>query len=276
MTGAATLTGLGPTASADESALAAVAPAHVEHIAAQTYHGRRGAVRNAFRYSIDYVLIDAEAPQAAPSLFARNRRGLFALDDRDHGGAPGSGRGAPWVREVLAANALDLPGPVLLLAQPKVMGHIFNPVSFWLCHDAGGVMRAVIAEVTNTYGDRHSYLCRTADLAPITRATTIRAEKIFHVSPFQPVQGDYTFRFEVTPEAVDISIDYTRGNGGLIATLTGPRAPLTNGGVVRAALRRPFGSRRVLGLIHWQAVKLWWKGASFRARPEPPADEVSK
>jgi uncharacterized protein len=139
-----------------------------------------------------------------------------------------------------------------------------------------GVLRAVIAEVTNTFGDRHSYLCAHDDLREITKAETLAATKIFHVSPFQPIEGGYTFRFDITPDQVGIWIDYSRGNGGLIATLTGARKPLTTVGILRAALRRPFGSRRVLALIHWQALKLWWKGATYRPRPEPPEPEVSR
>lgn len=248
----------------------------VDHIAGQTYHGRRGATKNAFRYSIDYVLVDAEAQVAGPPLFSRNARNLTALNDADHGGAPHQGRGAVWVREVLAANAIDMKGRIDLLAQPRVLGHVFNPVSFWLCHDVDGVLRVVIAEVTNTFGDRHSYFCHHDDLREITKAETITARKLMHVSPFQPVEGAYTFRFDITPDQIGIWIDYSRGNGGVIATLTGQRKPLTNGGILRAVLRRPFGSRRVLALIHWQALILWWKGATFRSRPEAPETEVSK
>ena len=247
----------------------------IDHIAGETYHGRRGAVRNAFRYSIDYVLCDAEAAVNGPRLFARNGVGLMSLQDSDHGGPPKAGRGAAWVRDVLAAHQVRLDGRIDLLAQPRVLGHVFNPVSFWLCHDVEGVLRAVIAEVTNTYGDRHSYLCRHADGRAITRSETIAAQKIFHVSPFQPIEGEYDFRFDVTPDEVHIVITYGRAEGGLVATLKGARKPLTNGSILRAALRRPFGSRRVLALIHWQAVKLWWKGATFRNRPEPPAEDVS-
>ncbi|MEL7213546.1 MAG: DUF1365 domain-containing protein [Pseudomonadota bacterium] len=248
----------------------------VDHIPGETFHGRRGAIENAFRYSIDYVMLDPEAEASTPALFSRNKANLTALLDRDHGGSPHEGRGAAWVRDVLEAHHLDLPGRVILLAQPRVMGHVFNPVSFWLCHDATDRLCAVIAEVTNTFGDRHSYLCHHDDLREISREDTLQATKIFHVSPFQQIEGGYTFRFDIRDDKIGIWIDYTAGNGGLIATLTGKRVPLTNAGIVKACLRRPFGSRRVLGLIHWQALKLWLKGARYNVRPEPPAQDVSK
>jgi DUF1365 family protein len=248
----------------------------IDYIAGETYHGRRGETTNAFRYSIDYVLLDAETAPDHPALFARNARGLMSLHDSDHGGAPKHGTGAAWVRDVLVAHGLDVTGRIDLLAQPRVLGHVFNPVSFWLCHDDGGVLRIVIAEVSNTFGDRHSYLCHHDDLAPLTKDATVASKKVFHVSPFQDIAGGYTFRFDITPDSIGIWIDFTNGNDGLIATLTGKRTPLTNAGILKAMLRRPFGSRRVLGLIHWQALKLWWKNAAYRERPEPPDQEVTR
>lgn len=249
---------------------------HVQHIAGETFHGRRGATKNAFRYSIDYVCVDADAAADHPALFTRNGRGVMSLHDSDHGGAPGQGHGADWVREVLAAHVLDVTGRIELLAQPRVMGHVFNPVSFWLIHDDTGVLRVVIAEVSNTFGDRHSYLCHHDDLREITKAETITARKMFHVSPFQDIAGGYTFRFDIQPESIGIWIDFSEDHAGLIATLTGPRKRLTNGGILKALFRRPGGSRRVLVLIHWQALKLWWKGVAYRTRPEPPVDDVSR
>lgn len=248
----------------------------IDHIEGQTYHGRKGTIKNAFRYSVDYVLLDAEADVETPKLFSRNGRGFAGLHDRDHGGAPGQGRGAAWVRDVLASYQINSVAKIELLAQPNVLGYIFNPVSFWLCRDASGALIAAIAEVTNTYGDRHSYLCNHSDLRPIAATDRLMAQKIMHVSPFQPVEGGYEFRFDISEERIGVWIDYTRGNGGLIATLTGQRAPLTNRSLMRAALRRPFGARRVMALIHWQALKLWVKKAVFRAQPEPPREEVSQ
>ncbi|WP_293451915.1 DUF1365 domain-containing protein [Planktotalea sp.] len=247
----------------------------VEHIAGHTYHGRKGDTANAFRYGVDYVLLDMQAPVAGPSLFSRNARNLTGLYDVDHGGVPKSGAGANWVRAVLRANGAECAGKALLLTQPRVLGHVFNPVSFWLCHDADDQLCAVIAEVTNTYGDRHSYLCHHEDMRPILPTDRLKSKKLLHVSPFQPVEGGYEFRFDITADRIGIFIDYTSQAGGLIATLVGPRAALTNASILRFCLRRPFGSRRVLSLIHWQALKLWWKGATFRTPPKPPKCEVS-
>ena len=238
-----------------------------EHIRASTWHGRLGGPRNAFRYGIDYVLVDPES-RAGPMLFSRNRANAFSLRDADHGGPPGAGAGARWARRHLGGGTLRL------LAQPRVLGHVFNPVSFWLSFE-GAALTGVIAEVTNTYGDRHSYLLRHADGRAILPGDTMRAEKVFHVSPFQDVAGGYAFNFDISDASISIRIALRDGERGLVATLEGARAPLTNRSILGALLRRPLGARRVLGLIHWQALKLWWKGAAFRARPEPPEEEIS-
>ena len=247
----------------------------VQHIAGHTYHGRKGEISNAFRYGVDFVLLEMENPVQTPGLFSRNKGNLTSLFDADHGGAPKVGNGAVWVRDVLASHDIALKGYIQLLAQPRVLGHVFNPVSFWLCHDQDERLCAVIAEVTNTYGDRHSYLCHHSDLRPIEPSERLKSRKLMHVSPFQPVEGGYEFRFDITKERIGIFIDYTSQAGGLIATLTGDLKPLSNLSILKLCLRRPFGSRRVLALIHWQALKLWWKGAGFRARPNPPSSEIS-
>ena len=211
-----------------------------------------------------------------PGLFRRNGRGAFALNDVDHGGAPHHGRGAVWVREVLEAHQVINVARIELLAQPKVLGHVFNPVSFWLCRREDDALIAVIAEVTNTFGERHSYLVHHPDQRPIGAQDRLQAHKIFYVSPFQPIEGDYEFRFDITDDRIGIWIDYTQAEGGLIATLTGQRKPLTNRSILRSLFRRPLGSRRVLTLIHWQAIKLFLKRVRYRVRPAPPVEEVSQ
>ncbi|WP_170360677.1 DUF1365 domain-containing protein [Ruegeria arenilitoris] len=236
----------------------------VDHIAGHTFHGRKGAIQNAFRYSVDYILLDPESHPATPALFSLNRTNVTNWRERDHGGEPGQGRGAAWLREQFDQMGVTQPDHVTLLTQPRVFGHVFNPVSFWFCFDVDGQLYAVVAEVTNTYGTRHSYLCHTPNFAPIRPSDRIVADKLMHVSPFQKVEGSYTFRFDYRPDRVGVWIDYGRDDGGLIATLTGRRAPLTNRTILWSLLRRPFGARRAFFLILWQAVKLKAKKARFR------------
>ena len=103
--------------------------ATVDHIKGETFHGRKGAVKNQFRYGVDYILLNTETA-TGPRLFSRNRGNLTSLYDVDHGGAPKHGTGVAWVRDVLASHGLPGADEVLLLAQPRVLGHVFNPVSF--------------------------------------------------------------------------------------------------------------------------------------------------
>lgn len=245
-----------------------------DHIAGHTTHARRGSIRNAFRYGVDYVLIDPSI-DTGPGLFTRNGFNLASVNDRHHGGPVGAGRGLPWARDVFANAGLDPDRvQILLLTQPRFLWYSFNPVSFWLAME-GDSLRAVIAEVSNTFGDRHSYLCHLDGFAPISGSDQITARKIFHVSPFQRIAGGYRFHFDIRPERIAIRIALEDGEDGVIATLSGQRRPLTNGSLLRASLRRPMGAFRTIALIHWQALKLKLKGAPYRRRPLPPHHEVS-
>ncbi|WP_417271855.1 DUF1365 domain-containing protein [Celeribacter halophilus] len=246
-----------------------------EYIAGVTTHARRGSIRNAFRYGVDYVLIDMEARARTPMLFSRNGFNLASVHDRDHGGPLKDGRGAPWARDVFAAEGLcDPQVQILLLTQPRFLGYSFNPVSFWLAMQ-GDALVAVIAEVSTPFGDRHSYLCRQSEFAPITKDSRIDTPKSLHVSPFQEVAGRYEFTFDLQPETINIRILYRNGAEGVVATLSGNRSPLTSSRLVKAGLRRPLGAMRTTILIHWQALRLKLKGAKYRRRPSPPTNEVS-
>ncbi|WP_306115971.1 MULTISPECIES: DUF1365 domain-containing protein [unclassified Roseovarius] len=244
-----------------------------EHIAGSTTHARRGGIGNAFTYGVDYVLIDPEE-DAGPMLFSRNRFNLTAVHDRNHGGPTGAGRGLDWARQVFDRAGLPARCRVMLLTQPSFAGYIFNPVSFWMAFD-GADLRAVIAEVNNPWGDRHSYLCHLPEFAPIARGDSMSAKKLMHVSPFQDVAGDYQFNFDITPEKIAIRIGFKNGSDGVIATLTGKRKPLSNRSILGALIRRPTGALRTITLIHWQALRLKLKGADYRSRPTPPEHEVS-
>lgn len=246
-----------------------------EHITGVTTHTRRGPIQHAFRYGVDYVLIDPEAPASGPWLFSRNRFNLTSVHDGDHGGPLGAGRGADWARKVLAAHGLtDASVRLMLLTQPRFLGYVFNPVSFWLALK-GDTLIAVIAEVSTPFGDRHSYLCHQPDYAPITKTTRITSPKSLHVSPFQDVAGDYELSFDIRSDHLAIRILHRNGDEGVTATLSGRRLPMTNAGLLQASLRRPLGALRTISLIYWQALRLRLKGARYRRRPPPPKTEVT-
>ncbi|MFS4580798.1 DUF1365 domain-containing protein [Phaeobacter sp. C3_T13_0] len=245
-----------------------------DHIAGHTTHARYGAIANSFRYGVDYVLIDPRS-ESGPLLFSRNRFNLAAVHDRNHGGAPRQGLGLPWAESVFAKAGLKPNGlTIRLLTQPSYVGHNFNPVSFWLAF-RGTALHAVIAEVSNTFGDRHSYLCHKPAFTAITPTDKLLSKKVFHVSPFQQIAGDYWFNFDISPQRIAIRIDHKNDGEGVVATLTGPRQPLSNAALLRSSLRRPAGTMRTVALIYWQALKLKLKGASYRPRPSPPEHEVS-
>lgn len=247
----------------------------VLHMAASVTHGRRGALRHGFRYGVDYLLL---APDHArgPRLFSRNRLNLLAVHDRDHGGPRGAGLGSDWAWARLAEAGLTrAPGMVMaLLTQPRLLGHWFTPVSFWMVLQ-GDRMIAAIAEVNNTFGQRHSYICHLLGFAPIGPADAMTAAKVFHVSPFQDVRGDYRFNFALGPDRLAIRIAQVDGPNGLDAAMAGALVPLTNIRALGACLRRPGGSIRVLALIYWNALRLKLKGAAYRPLPAPPDQEIS-
>ncbi|OIQ45687.1 MAG: cyclopropane-fatty-acyl-phospholipid synthase [Roseobacter sp. MedPE-SW] len=245
----------------------------IELVSAQTYHARRGSLKNAFRYGVDYVLTDLT--EGAAPLLSRNRFNLFSLKDSHHGGPRGQGNGVEWFRKELLQRGFPADrAQLLLLTQPSFLWFHFNPVSFWIAV-IDGSPRAFIAEVNNTFGHRHCYFCANEGFRPIQRSDQIEAEKMMHVSPFQQVKGLYRFNFEMTERAFNIRISYENGDQGVLATLNGLRRPATTANLAKVALRRPLGAIRVVALIYWQALKLWIKGAPFMRKPKPPKPLVT-
>ncbi len=239
-------------------------------------HARRGALLHAFRNKAGHVLLAPERFRP-PRLMGHNRFNLISYHDADHGGERGAGTGAEWAwRQFAAAGISRRPGMVLaLLAQPRFLGYWFNPVSFWMIID-GDALVAFIAEVNNTFGQRHSYLLAHAGLVPILPDAVLKARKVFHVSPFQDVAGEYSFSFALHPDRIAIRIRQTDGNGGIDTAMTGQLTPLTARAALAFALRRPGGSLSVLAQIYWHALRLKMKGAAYRRLPAPPDEEISR
>ena len=239
-------------------------------------HARRGNLQHAFRTEAELVMIAPEFMRP-PRLMGHNRANLIAYHDADHGGSRGAGTGAPWAwAQFEAAGLPRRPGLVVaLLTQPRFLGYWFNPVSFWMMIE-GDQLLAVIAEVNNTFGQRHSYLLVRPGCAPITARCTLSAPKVFHVSPFQDVAGEYRFNFALQPDRIAIRIRQIDGEGGVDTAMSGMLLPLTTGGILAGALRKPGGALRVISQIYWHALMLKLKGARYRPLPAPPEKEISR
>jgi DUF1365 family protein len=240
----------------------------------QVRHRRLKPVGNAFAYGTYFLLLPMRSLQKnGAGYLARNRSALLSFYDRDHGDARGPEQGGAlaWLDELLLAQGIaDASGEVWLHTYPRVLGFAFKPVSFWYCHHPNGSLRAVLAEVNNTFGQRHCYL-----LDQPAYGRELHADKVFSVSPFCQVEGSYRFRFMLTPDLrrTVARIDYDDAQGPLLETsVSGTLETLKASTVRRALLHYPAMTWNVLARIHWQALKLWIKRVPFIGKgPLPPA-----
>ena len=204
-------------------------------------HTRLRPFVHAFTYRVFSLLIDLDELPALDRrlrLFSHNRRNVLSFMDRDHGPRDGSAL-RPWIERRLAADGIDISGGrVRLLCMPRVLGYVFNPLSVWFCHDREGALRAVLYEVSNTFGGRHGYLL--------------------------PVSGDH---------GAGGPVRFQDAAGPLLAaTQTGRRRPLSDASLMGALAWAPALTWKVIAAIHWQALRLWLKGAPYYRRPKARAD----
>lgn len=239
-------------------------------------HARLRPKANRFAYHVPYVALGEAALRGGrQGVLSVDRANVFSVQTKDYGA--GGLTGVAFVRDVLEQRQVrEADGEVVLVTIPRMLGFVFNPVSFWLCLDKARALRAVVAEVNNTFGERHFYLCRRADNLAMSAQDTVWAEKVFHVSPFMPVEGQYRFAFSWTDEAFSARIDLHDGEGLILATsMAGRREPLSSWRLVAALAGNPLLMFKVLGLIHYQAARLWMKGVRHFRKPEPPTEQVT-
>lgn len=238
-------------------------------------HTRLRPVRHRLRYPIFSLLLDLdEIPALAARLrcFSAGRFNLFGFSATDHLAGDATPLRAQ-VEAALAQAGIDLAGGrILLLAMPRVLGFVFNPLSLFWCHDAAGRLRAVLYEVNNTFGERHSYLIPVQGDGPPRQ----ECAKAFYVSPFMEMGLRYRFRLAPPGARVVVSIDVADAQGTVLAAaLTARRQDLTDAALLRGFLRHPALAAQVLGAIHWQAARLWRKGLRPHPRPAPPPQPIS-
>jgi len=240
----------------------------------QVVHARHASPHHRFAQPVLYCLLNLQTISALArkcQLFGHNQLNLFSFYDRDHGARDGSDL-LDWVHGQLLQAEIPLPGgPVCLLAQPRVLGHVFNPLSVIYCHDPAGVLRAVIYEVHNTYGEAHSYVAAVSDGAGAASAgVSHTAAKTFRVSPFQPLSGAYDFALQPPGETAHLTVSLRRhsGNPLLTARLDGERRPFTDRSLMAEFLRLPLSSLRTTTAIYRHGTKIWLKSRrAARLRP---------
>lgn len=258
-------------------------PAAVPYIGfGHVWHTRLRPQRHRFVYPTFFLLLPMrtlrERPEAS-GVLARNRRSALAFYDTDHGDGRSAAQGGAlaWLEALLAReNITDADGEIWLHCYPRVLGYSFKPVSFWYCHRRDGRLRAIVAEVNNTFGERHTYV-----LDQPRYGQEIVVDKVFHVSPFCPVEGSYRFAFHRSGahglQSTRLRIDYHDRQGPLLLTGMGGRLqPLTAASRRHALWHYPLLTLAVIARIHWHALRLWLQRAPFHSKPPPPAQPVSR
>ncbi len=234
-------------------------------------HRRRDRLDYRFVYKVFGLLLDIDELPALSKrlrLFSHNRFNLFSFHDSDHGGRDGKPL-RPWLEALLRTRGIELEGGrVLLLAFPRLLGYVFNPLSVWYCQHRDGSLRAVVCEVRNTFGEMHHYILAPSRGGPMDWHGEYSARKVFHVSPFIPPQAEYRFRFQEPAERLHVSIVESVGGADMFnASMAYKRVPLTDARLLLESLRLPLMPFKVMAAIHWQALKIWLRGGRFHRMP---------
>ncbi len=245
----------------------------------EVMHHRLRPKRHRFVYRTFSLLIDLdELPDLDRRfrLFAHNRAGLLSFHDRDHGAADGSSPRL-WAEAALRkAGLAEASARIEMLCFPRILGYAFNPLTLYFCHRADGVLAAVIYAVRNTFGERHAYLIAVDPEDAARGKISQSCAKSFYVSPFVPMEAGYRFRLKPPGEDFSLAIQENDADGDLlVATQTARRVPLSDAVLAKALISHPLMALKVIGGIHWEALRLWIKGAPLQPRPAAPEVQVS-
>lgn len=278
-----------------DTAAAANQAAPVELCPARLLHFRLKPVQHRFEYGVFFIRLQLRRLAAAetqaesigwPKLFSLNRFNLLSFHVRDHLGDDVAQKSPQamleWADALLRQQGIeDADGEMVLQCFPRVLGYVFNPVSFWFCHRCDGSLRAVICVVNNTFGERHIYLLDNG--STINDGEQLTAGKVFHVSPFFAVEGSYRFCFSHGADAgpalpqYQACIDYWQADGpALLTSLRGQPEKFDDRSILKLCLRHPFMSLGVMIKIHIQAFQLWRKKLPVFRKPTPPAEKLSR
>ena len=235
-------------------------------------HARLKPMGHRFSYRVMSLLIDldrlADADRQS-ALFCVNRAALYSFHEADHGKRDGSSLRA-YAQRCAAERGIDLTGgQVLLLCYPRLLGYTFNPLSVYFCYRADGELGLLIYEVRNTFGDIHPYVLPVLSGEISDAGVRQQQDKLFYVSPFIEMAMRYHFRVLPPGERVQLRILATdRESPVLAATFDGSRRILNTKELLRAFVRLPLVTMKIMAAIHWEALRLWLKGARLVPRPQ--------
>lgn len=237
--------------------------------AGHVFHSRTRPRKHSLHYRVFSLLLDLDelpALSRMSRLFGINRGGVFSFWEKDHGDGRATGLRS-WVEAQLdRAGIATGRSSIAMLCYPRMFGYVFNPLTVYFCSDADGVTRAILYEVCNTFGERHTYVIRAGERGgPVEHSCA----KELYVSPFVPMDCEYHFHIEPPDERVLVRIDETDAEGLLLkASFAGKRQELSGKALLRALLAYPLMTVKIMGAIHWEALKLWRKGVPlFRHKP---------
>jgi uncharacterized protein len=239
-------------------------------------HRRLRPRKHEFRYRAFWLLIDLdELPELEGRLrlFSHNRGSLFGLHDVDHGDGSATPLRVQVEQHLAEAGIVMVGGSIKLLCMPRTLGYSFNPLSVYFCHRADASLAALVYEVHNTFGERHSYvLPADATSGPLHQ----HCDKTFYVSPFMDMDMRYEFGVVAPAERIGIEIRVSAADGAVMrASLAGVRRDLTDRALLRMFLTVPAITLKVSAAIYWEALRLRLKGLRLRGRPVPPKSVVT-
>lgn len=207
-------------------------------------------------------------------LFSVDRFNLFSFYRKDRGDGTGRDLRGQIEQTMRIAGMEPDGGAIRLLTMPRILGWAFNPLSVFFCHRHDGTLAGILWEVDNTFGERHGYMLPVD--GPSSGHIVQNVYKAFHVSPFMDMDQRYVFGVRPTDKNLSITIDSFDADGMMLATRhLARRVELTDGVLLRAFLAIPLLTFKVVGGIHWEALKIWLKGVRFRRHPGPPASSLS-
>lgn len=238
-------------------------------------HARLKPMAHRFSYRVMSLLIDLgrlDEADRTSRLFGVNRAALYSFHEKDHGERDGSSLLA-YAQRCAAAHDIDLTGGrVELLCYPRLLGYTFNPLSVYFCHRADGALAMIIYEVRNTFGDIHPYVLPVAPGEHTESGVRQMQDKLFYVSPFIETTMRYHFRVSPPSDDVKLRILETDAEGPLLAaTFHGRRRALTSRALLKSFFGLPLVTLKIMAAIHWEALRLWLKGARLVPRPSGEA-----